>query len=74
MTIDLNTFISSASLLMIAWTLKTVHDVSKDQAAAKAHAESQDERINENRARIMETETRVSNVELSVARIQERHQ
>jgi hypothetical protein len=70
MTIDLNTVINAASFALIAWTLKTVHNMSKTQAATEEKDKAQDARIDENRARIISVETKVGRLEVDVGKLQ----
>lgn len=69
MTFDLNTLISTAVLALTAWTLKTVHDMSNKAAAEEEKNKAQDARLDENRARIIEAEGKISDLQMDVAGI-----
>jgi hypothetical protein len=57
---DAQTFIASAGLAVSAWTLRTVHETAKTLAVLVA-AQSED------RARLIETERKISALELANA-------
>jgi len=67
MTIDLNTLISTAILGLTAWTLYTVHNMATKAAAEEEKNKAQDVRIDENRARIIEAEQKIGQLQVDVA-------
>lgn len=66
MTIDLNTIISTAILMLTAWTLYTVHNMATDAATEKERNKAQDARIEENRARIIGAEEKINGLQLDM--------
>lgn len=70
MTIDLNTIINVIVLGLTAWTLRTVHDMAKAQAATVEKHKAIDATLDEDRCRIMDVESKVTDLQLDVARVQ----
>lgn len=70
MTIDLNTVLNVVVLGLCSWTLYTVHELAKSHATAAEHVRAQDERLNENRRRIMDAETKIGTLQVDVGKLQ----
>jgi len=68
MTIDLNTIINAVVLGLTAWTLRTVHDMAKTQAATVEKHKAIDATLEEDRSRIIGVEDRVGALEVDMAR------
>lgn len=72
MTIDLNVVLGVMMTVLLGlstWTLVTVHRLSNGAAASAEKEAAQDRRLDEDRARIMDVEEKVTDLQLDLVQI-----
>lgn len=72
MTLDLNTVLTVMVAILLGlstWTLSTVHGLAKAAAASVEKEKAQDAALKENRARIVEAEEDIKELQLEVVEL-----
>lgn len=65
-------FLSTVTIAIGAWTLKSVHELAKSQAAQREHSAGEGRRIDRTETRLDRVEEAVNVVERDVAALQRR--
>jgi broad specificity phosphatase PhoE len=72
MTVDLNTIVSGLVLAAIIYVARSVRAIETAQAVSAEKEKAQDRTLDEDRARIIDVETKTSRLEVDVTRLKAR--
>lgn len=70
LNLDVNTLLGAAVLALSCWTLYTLHDIAKQMTAGEEKTKAQDEKLAEDRCRIIQVEDDVARLQVDVARLE----